>query len=36
MNAILQSDDTIESKQFARNFWRELDWQMPETLIRII
>lgn len=22
-----------KSKKFARNFWRELDWQMPETLI---
>lgn len=29
----LCKDSLNQGKQFARNFWRELDWQMPETLI---
>lgn len=31
--ALCETELKHKSKQFARNFWRELDWQMPETLI---
>lgn len=31
--ALCETELKHKSKKWARNFWRELDWQMPETLI---